>query len=213
MRIVFFFLFIYNFSFGEKLTSVSKEVKLMGSSFTFTAVSEDIEQAEKVIELSIDEVTRIEALISSWNDQSETSRINKNAGITAVPVSKELFQLIERSIKISKLTNGYFDISFASIDKVWNMQEYKKKELPSEEEIKNSVAQIDYKKIILNAENQTVFLSEKGMKIGFGAIGKGYAANKAKAIMIELGIESGVVNAGGDLISWGSKPGWRTLGL
>ena len=95
-----------------------------------------------------------------------------------------------------------FDISFASVDKIWKF-DGSQTNIPSEENVKASVAKINYENIILNKEKQTVFLKEKGMKIGFGAIGKGYAANKAKAKMLTMGIKDGVVNAGGDLITWG----------
>jgi len=176
----------------------------MGSAFSFTSVSDSAEIAYKSNMDAINEVGRIEKLISSWDTASETSLINKNAGIKPVKVSKELIELIERCIKVSELSNGYFDISFASIDKIWKF-DGSKVDIPSDEEIAESIKNINYKNIIIDKVAQTVFLKEKGMKIGFGAIGKGYAADKAKEIMISHGIKSGVVNAGGDLISWGTK--------
>jgi len=94
-------------------------VKLMGSGFDITVVANDSIQANKYINTAIAEITRIEQLISSWNPNSQTSQINKNAGIKPVKVDIELFQLIERSIGISKLTDGAFDISYASTDRIW----------------------------------------------------------------------------------------------
>jgi thiamine biosynthesis lipoprotein len=186
-------------------TAVSKDTILMGSAFAFTAVHTSEKQAQVAIDKGIAEVKRIEALISSWSSTSETTLINKNAGIRPVKVSQELFDLIFRSKKISEISNGYFDISFASIDKVWKFNGAMTA-IPSNEALKTSVAKINYQNIILDREKQTVFLKETGMKIGFGAIGKGYAADKAKALMQAEGITSGVVNAGGDLISWGTRP-------
>ena len=198
--------------FGQKV--VSKDTVLMGSAFSFSAVSSSPEKSWNAIVAGIEEVGRIERLISSWKKGSETNLINENAGIKPVKVSRELFDLIFRANKVSELSQGYFDISFASLDKVWKF-DGSEIEIPSDEKVKQSVAKINYKNIVLDREKTTVFLKEKGMKIGFGAIGKGYAADKAKALMKSMGIESGVVNAGGDIASWGSRPNGKpwTIGI
>ena len=144
-------------------------------------------------------------MISSWESNSETAKINAFAGIKAISVSKELFGLIERSIRVSKLTDGYFDISFASLDKLWFFDK-PMQAIPDSLSIAKSVERINYKNIELNKKNQTVFLKEKGMKIGFGAIGKGYAAEAVKRKLQRLGVKSGLVNASGDLTCWGKHP-------
>lgn len=177
----------------------------MGSHFEITVVSKDSIQANNDIKLAISEITRIEKLISSWDKNSQTSEINRNAGIKPVKVASELFQLIERAIKISKLTNGAFDISYASMDKVWFF-DGSMSQMPSEDEIKKSVEKVGYQNIILDTKNNTVFLKLEGMKIGFGAIGKGYAADKAKALLLQKGVVSGIINASGDLNTWGKQP-------
>ena len=189
--------------------SVTVDTILMGSAFNFTGVHQSESTAREGIDLAIEEVVRIERLISSWDNNSETTAVNRKAGIEPVIVSLELIELIERAKKISRLSNGYFDISYASLDKIWYFDE-PFVQVPDETKIKASVEKIDYENIIIDKELQTVFLREKGMKIGFGAIGKGYAANRAKMIMTKNGLESGVVNAGGDLIAWGMKPGDET---
>ena len=177
----------------------------MGSHFEITVVSKDSIQANNDIKLAISEITRIEKLISSWDKNSQTSEINRNAGIKPVKVASELFQLIERAIKISKLTNGAFDISYASMDKVWFF-DGSMSQMPSEDEIKKSVEKVGYQNIILDTKNNTVFLKLEGMKIGFGAIGKGYAADKAKALLLQKGVVSGIINASGNLNTWGKQP-------
>lgn len=182
----------------------NKVVKLMGTRFEITAIHEDAQNAWDGINSAIAEVTRVERLISSWDPNSQTSAINKNAGISPVEVDQELFDLITRSIHISKLTNGAFDISFASMDKIWKF-DGSMMVMPSPFIVKNAAAKINFKNIVLDKENLTVYLKEKGMKIGFGAIGKGYAAQKAKEKMVDLGIQNGVVNASGDLIAWGKQ--------
>ncbi len=177
----------------------------MGSRFDISVVASDSIDGHKYITSAIDEITRIENLISSWDSKSQTSLINNSAGITPVKVDLELFQLIERALKISKLTDGAFDISYASMDKIWKF-DGSMTTMPSEEAIKKSVEKVGYENIILDAANQTVFLKLKGMKIGFGAIGKGYAADKAKALLINQGVSAGIINASGDLNTWGTQP-------
>ena len=178
---------------------------LMGSDFEITVVAKTQLEADKQIGIAISEISRIEALISSWKTTSETSNINKNAGVSPVKVSKELFNLIQRALKISNLTDGAFDISYASMDKLWKY-DGSMTQMPSKEAIKKSVAKVGYKDIVVDPQNSTVFLKNKGMKIGFGAIGKGYAADKAKKLLISNGVSGGIINASGDINSWGSKP-------
>jgi thiamine biosynthesis lipoprotein len=182
-----------------------RTLKLMGSRFDITVVANDSITAHKYIDTAVTEITRIEKLISSWDTTSQTSAINKNAGIAPVKVDTELFKLIQRAISISKLTDGAFDISYASMDRIWKF-DGSMKQMPTNEDITASVSKVDYQNIILDLEKNTVFLKLKGMKIGFGAIGKGYAADKAKALLISKGVSSGIINASGDMNTWGKQP-------
>ena len=176
----------------------------MGTRFDITVVSSNEELGHINIEEAIAEITRIEKLISSWDSNSETSLINKNAGIKPVKVSLELLKLIERSKQISEITDGAFDISYASLDQVWKF-DGSMKDIPTDEQIVKALANVGHEKIILDQKAQTVFLKEKGMKISFGAIGKGYAAKKAKELLISKQVIAGIINAGGDLTTWGTK--------
>lgn len=175
----------------------------MGSPFNITVVAANEEIAHINIEEAIAEISRIEKMISSWDEESETFQINKNAGIKPVKVSRELFNLIERCNKISDFTDGAFDISFASMDNIWKF-DGSMIEMPTDEAIKKSVAKVGYEKIILNNEDQTVFLKDRGMKISFGAIGKGYAADKAKEFLVSRQVVGGIIDAAGDLTTWGT---------
>lgn len=178
----------------------------MGNRFTISVVSEDGAWAESQIEAAIVEISRIEKLLTTFSDDSQTNRINQNAGIKPVKVDKEVFDLIQRSLRISSLTDGAFDISYGSIDKrFWNFDK-EMTSLPDAEAAKESVRLINYNNVMLDTENQTVFLKEKGMRIGFGGIGKGYAAESAKRLLIKNGVKSGIVNAAGDLTTWGNQP-------
>ena len=176
----------------------------MGTRFDISVVTKDSVKSKEYIDTAVNEIVRIEKLISSWDAKSQTSLINKNAGIHPVKVDKELFDLIERSLAISKLTDGAFDISYASMDRIWKFNGSMKR-MPTEPEIKASVSKVGYKNILLDKEKQTIFLKEKGMKIGFGAIGKGYAADKAKELLISKGVQAGIINASGDMNTWGKQ--------
>ncbi|WBX72543.1 FAD:protein FMN transferase [Tenacibaculum pacificus] len=177
----------------------------MGVDFEFTVVTETKEKSTFFIQEAIKETVRIENLISSWKATSQTSKITRNAGVKPVKVSRELVDLIARSKRISELTNGCFDISFASLDKLWYFNKPMKK-LPDSTLVLKSIKNINYKDIRIDKENNTVFLVKKGMKIGFGSIGKGYAAEKVKEKLKKLGVKAGLVNAGGDLTTWGNHP-------
>lgn len=188
---------------------------LMGNQFEISVVATNENWATTRINAAIDEIKRIEALLTTYKETSETNFINRNAGIAPVKVSKEMFDLIERSIRISNLTQGAFDITYGSIDKsLWNFDTHMQS-LPDKETAAAMVRLINYHNIILDNESTTVFLKEKGMRIGFGGIGKGYAAEMAKNILQQMGVESGVVNASGDLATWGVQPDGKqwTIGI
>jgi len=189
-----------------QLELFKKAMKLMGNQFEITAVASAEEWAFERIDEAVNEISRIEDLLSTFKEESETNLINRNAGIQPVKVSDEVFSLIERSIRISSITQGSFDISYGSIDKrLWNFDKTMTS-LPSSSTAKKMVRLINYRNIILDQINKTVFLKEKGMRIGFGGIGKGYAAEMAKAVMKKNGVTSGIVNASGDLTAWGHQP-------
>ncbi|RSK40461.1 FAD:protein FMN transferase [Mangrovimonas spongiae] len=183
-------------------STYKKTLKLMGSRFDITVIADSQEQANGFINDAVEEIQRIERLISSWDPNSQTSLINSQAGIKPVVVDLELFTLIKRAIGISKLTQGAFDISYASMDKIWHFDGSMTK-MPEASTIKQSVSKVGYKNIILDEANHSVFLKLKGMKIGFGAIGKGYAADQAKALLKEKGVQGGIINASGDMNTWG----------
>lgn len=196
--------------FSQSLQTRKKVLKLMGCRFELAAVASNDTVAWEAIRNGISEIERIEKLISSWDKNSQTSLINRQAGLQPIKVDKELFDLIVRAKKISQLTNGAFDISFASMDRIWKFDGSMQK-MPDPKVIKSAADKIHWQDIIVNHKNQTILLKRKNMKIGFGAIGKGYAANRAMQIMKQSAIAGGVVNASGDLISWGKSEnpnGW-----
>ncbi|RIJ47832.1 FAD:protein FMN transferase [Maribellus luteus] len=205
MRLAWPILLVFLTGFSLANQPYKRTLKLMGSRFEITVVANSETEANQFMDMAVEEITRIEKLISSWDPNSETSAVNAAAGKKPVKVSPELFKLIQRAISVSKLTDGAFDITYASMDRIWKF-DGSMKEMPSEEMIKASVEKVGYQNIVLDEANSTVFLKKEGMKIGFGAIGKGYAADKAKELLISKGVVAGIINASGDMNTWGKQP-------
>ena len=178
---------------------------LMGNRFDLGVVGDDEVKANQALEKSIIEIKRIEALLSTYQANSQINQVNSNAGISPVKVDEEVFNLVERAQRISELTQGAFDLSYGSLDKsLWNFDQ-NMKQLPSKELAKNAVHLINFKNILLDRANETIFLAKIGMRIGFGGIGKGYAADQAKKVLVGLGFTDGIVNASGDMCAWGKR--------
>ena len=205
MKKITFLIFLVNYSVAFSQQIFKKEQSLLGSPFEITVVATDSVQAKLYTDLAISEVKRIENLVSDWIPTTQISQVNQNAGIKPIKVDQEVFDLVERAIKISKLTSGAFDISYASMDKIWKFDGSMKK-IPTEEAIKKSVAKVCYQNIILNPTDKTIFLKNKGMKLGLGGIAQGYIADKIKEVLQEKGCTSGLVNVSGDINTWGKQP-------
>ena len=206
-----FILFSNSILVAQTNFDIERKVVLMGSKFQITVVANDSSVANKQIDLAIEEIERIEKLISEWQPHTQVSEVNRNAGIKPVKVDKELFELTKRALYYSKISNGAFDISTAALDKVWKF-DGSMTEKPTEESIAKSIEHVGYQHIVLDSVHSTIFLQKSGMKIGFGSIGKGYAADKGRELMQKLGVQAGIVNASGDIATWGTQPNgkpWR----
>jgi thiamine biosynthesis lipoprotein len=169
----------------------------------------------EIIKATYDYIQTIENQLTTYNENSDTARINAAAGIHPVEVPSETFALIQRCQRISRITQGAFDITYGSVDKsLWNFDTSMSR-LPDAATAKRMVRLINYENVELNVQDQSVFLREKGMRIGFGGIGKGYAAEKTREWMRQQGITAGIVNASGDLTTWGKQPNGKpwTIGI
>ena len=184
----------------------AKEVLLlMGTRFELGAFAKTQAAADHAVADAIAEIWRIEALISSWDPNSQTSKINATAGDSGTYVDEELYRLIERSLKISALTDGAFDITAGGFNRLYRFGG-QDTTLPSIEVLANAVSTMDYHQIDLAKDKfgYHVKLNKAGFRIGFGAIGKGYAANMAREVMRrDTNVLGGVVNAAGDLATFG----------
>ena len=205
--VLILFVLLQGFS-GNAQVLRKRTTLLMGGRFDISIVAGDSLTAEQNIAIVIAEITRIENLISDWKSDSQVSEVNQNAGIRAVKVDREVFELTQRAIQLSEITHGGFDISFAAMDKIWKF-DGSMTGMPSAEAIKKSVEKVGYKNIILDSVQSTIFLKSEGMKIGFGALGEGYATDKCRDIMLAKGIKAGIVNGSGDMTAWGKQPNGR----
>lgn len=201
--IILIFLFPFLGSSQSKIYDSFQQI--MGVDFLISVVDSDSIRAFQQIDYSVQEARKIENTISSWIPHSQTSKINKNAGISPVKVGVELFELIERAKRVSKLTNGVFDITIDPLISVWKIDSIHTS-IPSSEQIQQAKKLVNYQEIQLDKKNQTVFLPKKGMSVGFGGIGKGFVGEFLKAKLIKRGVNSGMISAGGDIIVWGNHP-------
>lgn len=174
----------------------------MGCQFQLGIVSENAQHANKWLEEGVQEISRLETLLTEFDQSSYTSKINAAAGNEFVEVPAEVYQLIERSVHISKLTKGHFDISVGPLKQLYKFKN-NEFQLPKRRIIGKALQQIGYNNIILNSEEKSVKLRKAGMKISFAAIGKGYAADVVLAKWKANDIQGGFVNASGDLTAFG----------
>lgn len=160
---------------------------------------------EKRIYEAFDIVLKYEGMLSKTVEDSDIYRINEKAGIEPVKVKKEVYDLIKYSIELSDATDGAFTIAVGPLVSLWGVatdKEYK----PTDEEIQSILPLIDYKDIVLNENDQTVFLSKEGMSLDLGGIGKGFIADKIADYFREVEVKSAVINLGGNIYCIGQRP-------
>jgi len=177
---------------------------IMGTSTAVELFSDTTQQAERCSQLVFNEMHRIDALMSPFIEQSELSKVNREAPYKTVKISRELFDLIARSIEFSKLSKGAFDITFASVGYLYD---YRKKQHPTNAEIKRNLSAISYKNIQLNDKQIRISFSHKNTRIDLGGIAKGYVVDNAIQILKDCGIHNALVSAGGDSRILGDKNG------
>jgi thiamine biosynthesis lipoprotein len=175
---------------------VEAERLQMGTRFHIQVVATDGAAAERALDAAFAEVDRLEALLSEWRESSEISAVNRAAGGEPVPVGRELFELVERSIHLSERTGGAFDITFAACGRLWSFREPR---LPDADALRACLQHVDYRGIELDPERSTVRLPSSGARIGISAIGKGYGVDRAAAELERRGIEHYIVDGGGDI--------------
>ncbi len=189
------------------------KLRLMGSDFELIVVvggAEDAAVGQAHLAAAVAEIRRIEALLTEFRDTSLTARLNAQAGVAPVAVGPEVYQLLERCQLLAELSQGAFDISAGALKPLYDFRRGRAG-FPDPARLRAARACVGHQHIEL-LPNYQAFLRKKGMRIGFGAIGKGYAADCARVLLQNRGVQNGVVNASGDLTAWGHQPDgspWR----
>jgi thiamine biosynthesis lipoprotein len=161
-------------------------------------------QANEAIDAVMAEMHHIDDLMSHYKPDSQLSRINQHAADAPVQVDPELFDLIKLSTHFSEITDGAFDITYASVGYLYNYPEHIH---PTEAQIKAALPAVNWRNMKFNDADHSVFFEHKGMRIDLGGIGKGYAVDKGIEVLQKRGIEHAVVTAGGDTRIIGDRMG------
>jgi thiamine biosynthesis lipoprotein len=193
-------------SCSNKPETFTAEKILMGTTFKIKASLKTSKQKKLIrqtCQKAFEKISRLENQMSVYKPNSIVSLVNKNAGIKPITVTNEIMEVVNDAFEISNQSEGVFDITFGPLGKLWNIKH--RKVPPDAAEIEQAKKLVNYKKIVLNKQNKTLFLKDKEMSIGLGAIAKGYAAGKAAEILKNNGFENFIINAGGDLYYSGKK--------
>lgn len=183
----------------------------MGSAFSLGIVEKNKGSANYWLKKGIDEITRIEKLLSEYRSDSVTASINHLAENVPLIIPEEVLQLIQRCNQISALTYGTFDITSSPLKKLYSFKK-EKLEFPGKKMIRKTIGSVGYKNLVIDDENMTITKLKTNMHISFNAIGKGYASDAVKKLWQKNGITSGFINASGDLCAFGKKANgtnWR----
>ncbi len=181
----------------------------MGTHLAFAAYTSptiDAAKARAAWADAIAEIQRIEALMTTWREDSEISKINAAAGKEPVVVGAETLQVIQESIHTSEISEGTFDITFETLHGLWKFDQDLDPHPPKDADLKAKVKLLGYKHIKVDPAKSTVFLDKAGVKISLGGIAKGYGVDAAVAALEQPRLTSFFAPAGGDPFARGTKP-------
>ena len=201
----------------QELTLFKKAALSMGTLFEVTAYVADKHKAEKAFNDVFKEINRLDYLMSNYKEESELSRVNKNAASEPTTCDNELAYVIEQSLQYSDITDGAFDITIGPLMKKWGFFKEQGK-IPDKEELKSVLESVSYQNIIIGEEVKkslfrdpsivkTISFSNSGTQIDLGGIGKGYAVDMATRVLKGNGINSALINFAGNIYAYGTPPG------
>lgn len=181
---------------------VTVERQLMATLFRIDVIVDDETAGREAIEEALAEIQSAEGILSNWDDDSQISELNRSAGVQPVVVSQELMAVLQRAYEVAELTDGAFDISFASCSGLWSIRD---RRIPSDEELASCLAHVDYRKVALDPTQPAVYITDPGTRLGIAGLAKGYRVDRAARILEDRGITDYVVDGGGDMrVSTGS---------
>jgi len=183
---------------------VRREEAIMGTRIYVEAWHDDPVKGEQALDAVMADMRRIDALMSHYRPESQLSQINARAAVEPVAVDPELFDLIRTSIHFSEITEGAFDITYASVGYLYD---YPRHVRPTEAQIKAALPAVSYRNLLLDEEHHTVKYAREGVRIDLGGIAKGYACDRGVEILKGFGIAHAIVTAGGDTRLLGDRRG------
>jgi len=191
-----------------KFRGVRRSDYLMG---TIVEIRINGPDAKRHAKAAIEEMKRIAGLLNYHDENSELSNINRMAGITAVAVSQDTFEIIKRGLNVCRLTGGMYDITIGPLVDIWDFTSKDRKEIPSGNELAYAQHLVNYGNVEIDSRSETVKLLYPGMKIDLGGIAKGYAIAKARALLVERGVKSALISTGSSITVIGTNGdrNWR----
>jgi thiamine biosynthesis lipoprotein len=181
----------------------------MGTHLAFTAFTTPTNDETKVrsaFSAATEEIRRLEAMMTTWRPDSELSKVNEAAGISPVSVGRETYDVVAASLHTSEISEGTFDITFESLHGLWKFDQDLDPHPPTEAQVKAKLPLLSFHHVHLDATKRSIYLDQKGVRIGLGGIAKGYAVDHAAKVLQDAGLASFFVQAGGDLYTRGKKP-------
>ena len=175
---------------------VTAERPLMGTRFRIDVVVAEESLGRRAIEAAFSEVRRSEQELSNWSETSQISEVNRAAGVAPVLVSHELMAVLDRALFVSALTDGAFDVTFASCDGLWSVRRLR---VPSDAEIAACLRHVDYRRVALDHQASAVFVPDAEMRLGLAGLAKGYRVDRAAEVLTRYGVVDFVVDGGGDM--------------
>ena len=183
----------------------TRSAHVMGSRFTFTVVTENDSAGQRALRAGLGEVRRIDRLMSFWDSTSEVVHINRMAGIRPVAVSPETFDLISRTLRLSQLSGGAFDITFASADKLYRFDRQAHPALPDSALVRASVRRIGWQKIKMDAAGTRCTCPKRACALTWRVFCRAMAFAGPSRCSAEMGIRGGLLNGSGDIYCWGRQ--------
>ena len=196
---------------ASELKLVKQTRMIMGTFAEVSVYSDDEKIAGKAIEASLDEMERMDRIMSNYKDDSELSQVNKNAAKSPVPCGRELLEVLEHSQRYSELSDGAFDVTVSPVIAAWGFFTGKGR-MPSDKELAKLLPAVSYRNVVINKGNNpekpgTILFKNPQTKIDLGAIGKGYAVDKALEIVRKYPVNNACINLGGNIYVLGAPAG------
>jgi thiamine biosynthesis lipoprotein len=188
----------------KTLQPITKENFLLGTIIKISLYDQD-KNNNIIFNKVFDRIREVESKMTINQDQSEIISLNKASGVEEVRLSPDTFYVLEKGKHYSQITEGNFDITIGPIVKLWNIGTEHPR-VPSPDEIKGKLPLVNFRLLRLNPQNHSAYLEKKGMIVDLGGIAKGYAADEAKRILKEEGVQHAIVNLGGNIMTIGAKP-------